>query len=468
MVEPLLVGLDVGTTSTKAVVLTRDGREIAHGRSLTPWTFTPDGAGLEAPELATAVRTALAQALAAAPEAPIAGVGVASMAEAGVLLDAAGRPVAPVIAWHDRRDHLEVAELATAVGVENFETTTGLPLRGQWSLTKHRWLTRHWPSAASAVRRLNIAEWIVHDLGGDQASEPSLASRTGWLRLRDRDWWAETLAWSGASERLLPPLRPAGEPWGAIITYASDTRLVGAALTVAGHDHQAASVGVGAAAVGDELDSCGTAEALVRTVAAGLPDDAVGSLAHGGITVGWHVLHGRWCLLGATEGGLTLGRTLRQLGFTHADLSRLDEAALALESTPVRIDHEETGLVLSGVGDAVGPAQVWRAALEQVTEEAAGLHQLMSRISGPAHGLVATGGWSRSEGLMRIKNRLLGPVARPPVNEAGARGAALLAGLAAGIYRADDELPRPRLEQGDDQALIAHKPLGERRREAAP
>jgi len=81
--------------------------------------------------------------------------------------------------------------------------------------------------------------------------------------------------------------------------------------------------------------------------------------------------------------------------------------------------------------------------LEQVTEEAARLHQLMSQVSGPAQELVATGGWSHSEGLMRIKHRLLGPVARPPVTEAGARGAALLAGLAAGIYRDDSELPQP-------------------------
>lgn len=443
MVEPLLVGLDVGTTATKAVVVTLDGREIAHGRAHTPWTFTPDGAELEAPELGAAVRAALAQALAAAPQAPVAGVGVASMAESGVLLNAAGHPVAPVIAWHDRRDHLEVTELTDAVGFESFETTTGLPLRGQWSLTKHRWLTRHWPSAAAAVRRLNIAEWIVHDLGGDQASETSLASRTGWLRLRERGWWAETLAWSGASERLLPELRQSGQSWGVVSAHGIDARLAGAVLTVAGHDHQAASVGVGATAVGAELDSCGTAEALVRTVAAGLPEDAVGLLAHGGITVGWHVLAGRWCLLGATEGGLTLGRTLQQLGCTQADLARLDLAALELESTPVHIASGDTGLVLSGVDAGVRPAHVWRAALEQVTEEAARLHQLMSQVSGPARELVATGGWSRSEGLMRVKHRLLGPVSRPPVTEAGARGAALLAGLAAGIYRDDSELPQP-------------------------
>ena len=71
----------------------------------------------------------------------------------------------------------------------DFSATTGLPLRQQWSLTKHRWLVDNVPSARSAVRRLNVAEWIVRGLGGDEATEQSLASRTGWLRLASGSWW---------------------------------------------------------------------------------------------------------------------------------------------------------------------------------------------------------------------------------------------------------------------------------------
>ena len=76
-----LVGLDVGTTSCKAAVTTTDGREVASGRAPTPWTTSPLGTEIDADALVTAARSALAQAVAAAPAGHIAGVGIASMAE---------------------------------------------------------------------------------------------------------------------------------------------------------------------------------------------------------------------------------------------------------------------------------------------------------------------------------------------------------------------------------------------------
>ena len=195
----LFVGLDVGTTTSKAVLFTRDGEPVASGRETTPWTVTPTGAELDATALLDAAKAAVAEALADCPAGPIGGLGVASIAESSVLLDGRGEPVAPVIAWHDTRDSAELACLEEAVGAQRFSATTGLPLRQQWSLTKHRWLLDNVPSARDAVRRLNVAEWIVRGLGGDEATEQSLASRTGWLRLAERDWWDDTLDWSGAT-----------------------------------------------------------------------------------------------------------------------------------------------------------------------------------------------------------------------------------------------------------------------------
>ena len=217
------------------------------------------------PALLAAAKSAVAQALSDCPPGQIAGLGVTSLAESGVLLDAHGTPVAPVIAWHDTRDDAELASLGRHHRPE-FAATTGLPLRQQWSLTKHRWLMDHVPSARTAVRRLNVAEWIVRGLGGEEATEQSLASRTGWLRLAERSWWSDTLDWSGATESLMPPLVTAGTPLGRVSADAGLPRLAGAVLTLAGHDHQAAVIGAGADGPGDELDSCGTAEALVRTV----------------------------------------------------------------------------------------------------------------------------------------------------------------------------------------------------------
>jgi sugar (pentulose or hexulose) kinase len=428
----LFVGLDVGTTTSKAVVFTQDGDPVASGRATTPWTVTSTGAELDAAALLEATKSAVAEALAECPAGSIGGLGVASLAESGVLLDRRGEPVAPVIAWHDTRDHAELGSLRDAVGAQQFSATTGLPLRQQWSLTKHRWLIDNVPSVRSAVRRLNVAEWIVRGLGGDEATEQSLASRTGWLRLAERAWWDDTLDWSGADQSLMPPLVTAGTPLGRVGADAGLPRLTGAVLTVAGHDHQAAVVGAGADGPGDELDSCGTAEALVRTISPGLSPDVVADLAEAGITTGWHAVADHWCLLGATQGGLALQRILALLGKDRADLPALDAEAIALPIPEIRVAAPAFGrLDILGVGDADGPAHLWRAALETVTEQAAEIHDAMSAVSGAHRTLVVTGGWSRSEGLIAVKRRRFGELVLADVNEAGARGAARLAAKAA-------------------------------------
>jgi sugar (pentulose or hexulose) kinase len=429
----LNVGLDVGTTTSKAVVFDDAGNPVASGRAQTPWTITAFGAELDADALLAAAKTALAEALADCPPGPIGGLGVASIAESGVLLDRHAQSVAPVIAWHDTRDHAQLDHLRGSITKREFAATCGLPFRQQWSLTKHRWLVDNVPSVHDAVRRLNIAEWIVRGLGGEEATEQSLASRTGWLKLADRTWWNDTLEWSGASEALMPPLVTAGTALGRVSADAGLPRLTGAVLTVAGHDHQAAAVGAGAEGPGDELDSCGTAEALVRTVAPGLSPSAVAELADAGITTGWHAVADHWCLLGATQGGLTLQRVLGLLGKNRADLPALDAEAIALPVPETRISAPAFGsLDILNVTDNEGPAHLWRAALETVTDQAAEIHDAMSSLSGAHRTLVVTGGWSRSEGLIAVKRRRFGALTRADVNEAGARGAALFAAKAAG------------------------------------
>ncbi|RCG25846.1 xylulose kinase [Sphaerisporangium album] len=441
--DPLIVGLDVGTTTSKAVVFTTQGRPVGEGKAVTPWVVTPHGAQMDAGELLDSAREALRQALASAPDGPVLAVGVTSMGESGVLLNGHGVPLAPVIAWHDTRDGAEVRDLSTTLGEDRFAGRTGLPLRGQWSLTKHRWLLAHHPETKEAVRRLNIAEWVVRGLGGEESAEQSLASRTGWLELATRSWWPEALEWSGAGRSLMPDLVTAGTPLGTVGAEVGIPRLTGAVLTVAGHDHQAATVGADAAGPGDELDSCGTAEALVRTVPAGLVNTAdVATLAKGGITTGWHVLSDQWCLLGGTQGGLALQRVLGLLGLSSGHLAELDRQALARDACTVTVTGVEAEeLRIAGVANGTGPADLWRATLEAVVAQAEQVHAAMSAVVGAHQALVVTGGWSRSRALLEVKRRVLGPLRNPGVSEAGARGAALLGGMAAGVYAGPREFP---------------------------
>ena len=410
--QPALLGLDVGTTSVKAVVIDLRGRELARSRVATRWATTPEGVEHEPLSLVEVARQACRAAAGQLEAAHVVGVGIASFAESGVLLDRRGRPLASLIAWHDERDRPDLDALAAELGPDQFGRHTGLPMWPQWSLTKHRWLLRHRPETRAAVRRLNVAEWIARSLGGEEVAEQSLASRTGWLDLGSRQWWTDALDWSGARSSLFPPLVVSGTAVGEVSPSGGIAGISGAVLTVAGHDHQAAAIGLGAAGPGDEVDSCGSAEALVRTIPVGLPAAVILGLTRAGITVGWHALPDRWAILGATQGGLDLRRTLTQLG-------------LAPENMPRRA------------------ARRWLSTLNEVAARGHAVHETITSAVGPHRALTVTGGWSRSQELMTIKRRLYGSLSLGQVREPGARGAALLAGLAAGVYPSVADFPPP-------------------------
>jgi sugar (pentulose or hexulose) kinase len=436
----LLAGVDVGTTSVKVVLMAPDGHEVASGRAPTLWEGGVGGSEADPQGFRDSALQALTAALEAVPHARVTGIGVASMAEAGVLVDAQDQPLAKVIAWHDTRDAADLEDLIADLGAERFSRTTGLPLWTQWSLTKHRWLTRRSPTTRYAKRRYNIAEWVARALGAAPVTELSLASRTGWLDLASRTPWHEAMTWSGASTSMLGELVSAGQAVGRVPGDHPLAQLRGATLTIAGHDHQAAVVGAGALGDNDELDSCGTAEALLRTVNPGVGAEAVGRLAAAGVTVGWHVIQDRWCVLGATQGGLILEKVLARLHVTRHALPQLDLAALQASRGASRVDIASGGhdFTISG---STEPADVWRAATESVTEEIRVLSDAVSDATGPRADLVVAGGWANSEAVLAAKLRALGSFRRTTAQEAGARGAALLAGVADGTYASYSELP---------------------------
>lgn len=440
MTRTILAGVDAGTTSVKALLMTPEGEELAVGRAPTVWRPTEFGEETSGEHLVEAAKAALAEALRQCPGDRVIAVGVASMGESGILTDGADTPLAPVIAWHDRRDEAQLRALRDDIGGTRFSRRTGLPVWTQWSLTKHRWLRDHVPATASAQHRYSVAEWIVRCLGGDLASELSLASRTGWLDLQTATPWTETLEWSGASESFLANLLPAGAPVGMARTDGPLAAIDGAILTVAGHDHQAAALGLGCYVPGDEFDSCGTAEAILRTTAPGLAEDVVEHLTAQGVTVGWNAVRNHWCLLGATQGGLVLGKVMTALGIDRDRLADLDRAAEGASDVPGAVTMGP------GAGDVAinpnaAPAEVWRAATRAVSAQAARLSGVISEASGARTEVVVAGGWTHSSAFLAAKRADVGTLRLATSKEAGCRGAALLAGLAAGVYSAFADMP---------------------------
>jgi len=117
---------------------------------------------------------------------------------------------------------------------------------------------------------------------------------------------------------------------------------------------------------------------------------------------------------------------------------------MAATTGSVTVEIDDTARVtVRGIGDGVSPGDIWRATLEAITDQILDIHRSMTSVVGPHRHMIVTGGWSRSAALMQVKERAFGDLTRSAVDEAGARGAALLAGLAAGTYAGTDEFPHP-------------------------
>jgi sugar (pentulose or hexulose) kinase len=378
--------LDVGTTAVKAAVVDETGRELSHGRARTPWQPVATGAELDPDALLAAAFEAARTALAGHE---VVGIGVASMAETGVLTDDALRPVVPSIAWYDTRGAEEAERIAAEL--PEFAERTGQPPSAMCTLAKYAWMRRHWPDAERGTRWLNVAEWIVLGLGGEPGAEASLASRTGFYDLHAGTAWAPAMRWADAPGSLAPPHAPAGTPLGRIATSRGDAARLpgteGALLAVGGHDHAAAAVGAGAAGEGDVLDSCGTAEAILRATAP-LDPATVRRAVEQGFTVGRHALPGRFVLQGAFWSGERLQAAKDRFGEDSAE---------------------------------------FRATLEEAGATGAQVLGRMDALAGPRRRLVVTGGWSEGAHAREVKLRHLGPFEHVPEGYAGCRGAALRA-----------------------------------------
>ena len=184
----VVLGVDIGTTSAKAVARSTSQCGTPYAERQTPWHTNGCGQTEIDPSRLLDVTVELIGSTVRAAESAwgpvrVRSVGVAGLAESGVLVDAAGRPAAPVIAWFDHRgDHeLEQAGRDFPGFAALFERTTGLRWSSQASVAKLLWLRASGYRPGPGSIWMSVPEWIVFALGGDPVREPSLASRTGLI-----------------------------------------------------------------------------------------------------------------------------------------------------------------------------------------------------------------------------------------------------------------------------------------------
>lgn len=430
-----VVGVDVGSTEVKALVVDRAGARLSCARTPTQWRRDADG-GVELPAetILSRVLSAMAEAVCLAEKSNgrlrVVSVAVTGMAEAGVLLDGAGTPMYPVIAWFDQRGGAELRELPEGLR-DGFSAHTGLPLSALCSFAKLNWLLRYELPARDVGMWLNVPEYVAYALGGEAVTEPSLASRTGLLDQGAERPWLPALEYLGMADSALPPLTSAGTPVGRVRHAGVPDPIRGAVVTVAGHDHPVASVASGVWHDEHLFDSCGTSEALLRVAGAQLDDDQRARLTRQGIAQGRHVLPKRSILLGGTRGGFVLDHVLAMLGWRQRrgefDAQWLTEMPAA-EAVTVEGAHASSDDITIVVNSAEpSPLQVWSAALSHAMTEADTVIAAMSAEAGPHQHVTVAGGWSQMASFRTVKNASLPEGKYSQLDQPSAYGAAIFA-----------------------------------------
>lgn len=457
---PLLLGIDVGTTSIKAVVYRTDGLAMAAAALPTPTHVPrPRWAYYRPNELWDTVVSVVRQALAQIDNpGVIASVAVASVAESGVLLDADGNPTTESIAWFDTRTQPQAELLAERIGPEALFARTGLSLQPIFSLNKLLWHREHEPHAwARSVRWLLLADYIAYRLCGEGATDLSLASRTLMLNLREKVWDAHILEKAEIELGLLAPLVPGGTALGTVSAAAAE--LTGlpttAIVSSGGHDHVCGALAAGVTRPGQMLNSLGTAEAVFLPMNEPLTDPMVGRQ---GYSQGAHVAGGGYYVFaGQYTSGASIDWLRRMLG-SHGDPRAYDALIAGAERVPagslgvmflphLRLanppyeDAKSRGALIGLTTEASGDV-VARAVFEGLAFETFGTFEPLlayPQVVAPAS-VVAIGGGTKNRLLMRIKASVTDlPHQVVDAEEATALGAALLGGLGAGAYASVDE-----------------------------
>ncbi|MGE5623417.1 MAG: FGGY-family carbohydrate kinase [Methanocella sp.] len=448
-----LIGIDVGTTHWKVVAYDRRGEAAAAFRCPGLVRETPDGGAVHDPEeLWQAVAGGIREVVAALPaRSGVTGVAVASVGEAGVLLDRADRPVGSSLVWYDPRTEPQARAWRERFPDRELYAVTGFAPQHIASVNKLVWLRENEPFAfARAAHWLCLADYVAFRLSGEKVMDYSLASRTGLFDLHRREWSGRLLAGAELDLALFPPLAPSGTAIGGVTRVAAAlTGLAeGTPVCTGGHDHICGALAAGVAAPGAVLDSTGTAEAVLTVLDAPV---TAPELCQAGLSLGCHVARGRYYLLGTIATAGAVVEWLKDLlGEDYAGLTARAAAAPPgsdgllflphLRGTVLPVDPLSRGAFV-GLTAAHTKSHLARAALEGVCHELRALLTLLAQFSGTeAEPVTAVGGAVKNPFWLRLKADVTGrEFLVPEVEEATALGAALLAGLGTGVWTTERE-----------------------------
>jgi xylulokinase len=427
-----LIGLDVGTTAVKALAVDDDGAILARCEVSYPLsTPRPGWAEQDPEEWWRATEQALAQLGVDEP----AGIGLSGQMHGLVALDSADRVIRPAILWNDGRTAAECAEIEEKVGLDNLIARTGNRALTGFTAPKLLWLRRHEPDNYARIARIMLPkDYVRLRLCGEHATDVADASGTLLLDVARRRWSDAVLEALELDAAWLPRLLESPEVSGATAN--------GVPVAAGAGDQAAGALGVGVDRPGPLSIALGTSGVVFAALPAFAADERarVHAFCHA-VPGGWHAMG----VMLSAAGSLQWLRDVAAPGVGFGAL--IEEAAgwepgveglsflpyLAGERTP-HADPDARGS-FTGLSLRHDRGALTRAVLEGV---AYGLRDSLDLIRElgvtPERGRVSGGG-ARSELWLRIIASVLElPLERPVVEEGAAYGAALLGGVAGGVW----------------------------------
>lgn len=452
-----LLGIDVGTGGTRALILDEKGRVIS--------SATEDHRAFVSPQIGwaeqdpndwwracgVAVRNALAQAKLRGDQ--ISCVGLSGQMHGAVLLDEQGRVVRPALIWCDVRTEKQCGELTDQIGAANLIQLTCNPALTNFTLTKCLWVRENEPKNWRCVRSLLLPkDYVRFQLTGERATDVADASGTLLLDVANRRWSKAMLKFVQMDESLLPALYESPEICGRISEAgAAATGLQKGTPVVAGAGDQAAgAIGMGIVSPGAVSATIGTSGVVLAAT------DRPALDSKGRVHTFCHAVPGRWIAMGVTQAaGLSLRWFRDQFGSgepRQSYESLIAEAASAPpgcdgllwapylmgERTPY-LDPAARGM-LFGLTASHTRGHVIRAILEGVAFSLRDTFTIFQEMEVPVKTIRLGGGGARSTLWRQIQADIYGqPVETVDAEEGAAYGAAILAGVGVKTWSSVDE-----------------------------
>jgi len=445
---PLLLVLDEGTTSTRAIAFDLGGGIVAQaGHALTQHYPQPGWVEHDAAEIWNHSLAALKAVFAEVGAGRIAAIGITNQRETIVFWDrSTGEPVAPAIVWQDRRS-ADLCDRLRAEGREPaVQATTGLLLDPYFSATKIAWALENWPKVRAAADAGSLALGTVdcylrHRLTGGRvhATDATNASRMLLMNLATCQWDEGLIELFGIPRGALPTISDCAGDLGY-------TTLLGGRIAITGSigDQQAAAVGQACLQPGMAKATYGTGIFVLAHSGATPPVSAHRLLA----TVAWRIA-GQATY--AVEGSIFIGGAAVQwlrdgLGIITASAETEALAASVPDSGGVVLIPAFAGMgaphwradvrgLLTGLSGGTTRAHIARATLEAMGQQTADLLDALAADGVVAAKLRVDGGMVANDWMCQdIADTLGVPVERPRVIETTALGAAMCAGVGAGLF----------------------------------